>query len=121
MPHRWKLTVITISVVSSSLTVLTACGGLPATAGIVGSLGGLILVLLIAGFAAGQSGCSDPEPCLSPCLSQDAGSRDADVQDAGEDEAGVMDVCLSDISMAPGRPNTKYGMPELDYVVSLDR
>ena len=128
MPRRWKLTAITISVVTSSLTLLTACGGLPASAGVLSSLGGLLLVLLIAAFATGQSGCRDSEPCLSFLIDTgprdsgvDAGSPDADVQDAAEDDAGIMDVCLSDVSMVPPRPAGSYGVPRLDYAVSLDR
>jgi hypothetical protein len=86
-----------------------------------------MLVLLIAAFATGQSGCSDPEPCLSFLI--DAGPRDRgvdagspeDVLDAAEDDADIMDVCLSDLSMVPSRPAGSYGVPRLDYMVSLDR
>lgn len=90
-----------LAVLALGFTILTACGGLPGAAGILGAIGsGFLLVLALVGLLSTQSGCDfSSEPCLS-FLPQDSGIMpDASEMDAGDD-AGSPDrvgPCLSQL------------------------
>ena len=137
MRFRYGSLGVVFIVLVLGMTFLSACAGAPPTvAGIIGGLGSLLSVGVLALFlGASQSGCGEAELCLSPppprdaCLTffRDAGGnepdggvldagpclRDTGVRDSGPDDAGDPDG---------GRRDTGalLGVPQPEYIASHD-